>query len=97
MPRAPSLKDPDLFARGAFGAVVDMATGSVTQLSQHSTLAYFNPGCGDDEHAVLSLQRGGDEGESPAQTRMVTMDTATAGARYPAERLKRLLLLETHT
>src|SRR5215218_9740676 len=43
-----------LFDRGAFAAVVDLATGDVTKLSTQVTIAYFNPGCGTGETAVLT-------------------------------------------
>ncbi|UGS26564.1 hypothetical protein K8F61_18420 [Microbacterium resistens] len=46
--------DEVLFTRGAFGAVVEVDTGSVTELGRGFSLAYFNPGCGQDDHAVFS-------------------------------------------
>jgi hypothetical protein len=44
----------DLFDRGGFTAVVDLDTGAVTPLPVHTSLAYFNPGCGSDEQAALT-------------------------------------------
>jgi hypothetical protein len=43
-----------LFDRGAFAAVVDLADGRVVKLRPHVSLAYFNPGCGTGETAVLT-------------------------------------------
>jgi len=45
---------PDLFERGGFTAVVDLLTGAVTKLALRTSLAYFNPGCGAGETAVLT-------------------------------------------
>lgn len=50
---------PELFARGAFAAVVDIASGAVTKLKDQVTLAYFNPGCGAD--GTVALTQGADE------------------------------------
>ncbi|WP_234390326.1 hypothetical protein [Streptomyces sp. MMG1533] len=55
------------FQQGAFAAVVDLADGTVTKLPQLVSLAYFNPGCGDGEQAVLSRPQG--EG-----TQLLTVD-----------------------
>ncbi|MEU8319712.1 SGNH/GDSL hydrolase family protein [Nonomuraea sp. NPDC048881] len=44
----------ELFARGAFAAVVDVKTGQVTKLYDQVSMAYFNPGCGAGEKAVLT-------------------------------------------
>ncbi|MFE0019371.1 hypothetical protein [Amycolatopsis sp. NPDC059021] len=65
---------PDLFDRGGFSAVVDLAAGTVTKLGARSSLAYFNPGCGTGEQAVLT-QLGG---ETIGKTRLVNID-ATVG------------------
>ncbi|MEU3374287.1 SGNH/GDSL hydrolase family protein [Streptomyces sp. NPDC006660] len=65
---------PELMEHGAFAAVVDLADGKVTKLADTVTLAYFNPGCGTGESAVLT-QIGSDKA---AQTRLLTVDTATA-------------------
>ncbi|MFH8991095.1 hypothetical protein [Streptomyces sp. NPDC017940] len=37
---------PDLMARGAFTAVLNLASGQVTKLPFQATLGYFSPGCG---------------------------------------------------
>jgi hypothetical protein len=64
--------DPALMERGAFTAVVDLASGRVTKLAEQSTLAYFSPGCGSGERAVLTQV--GDDGSG---TRLVTVDAAS--------------------
>jgi lysophospholipase L1-like esterase len=46
-----------LFHGGAFTATVDLDTGAVTKLPLLSTLAYFSPGCGAGETAVISQFR----------------------------------------
>lgn len=71
----------ELFARGGYTAVVDLVTGVVTDLPVRTTLAYFNPGCGTGETAVLT-QGGGDE---LAQTRVVTVDAAKRKLGKPIE------------
>ncbi|AUG78594.1 hypothetical protein CFP65_3814 [Kitasatospora sp. MMS16-BH015] len=66
--------DATLFARGGFAAVVDLESGVVTKLAVNASLAYYSPGCGAGEQAVLT-QSGGDD--KPG-TRLVTVD-ATSG------------------
>ncbi|MFD3503548.1 hypothetical protein [Streptomyces sp. NPDC058678] len=61
------INDQQGFQQGAFAAVVDLADGTVTKLPQLVSLAYFNPGCGDGEQAVLSRPQG--EG-----TQLLTVD-----------------------
>ncbi|WP_405942981.1 hypothetical protein [Streptomyces sp. NBC_00207] len=65
---------PELMARGAFTAVVDLDSGAVTKLDRQASLAYFSPGCGTGETAVLT-QAGGD---TRNQTRLLTVDAAGA-------------------
>jgi len=48
-----------LTRRGGSTAVVDLATGAVRKLPIHTSLAYFNPGCGAGEVATLTQE--GDE------------------------------------
>lgn len=64
---------PELLERGGFATVVDLTDGKVTKLPDTVTLAYFNPGCGTGETAVLT-QIGSDK---DAQTRLLTVDTTT--------------------
>ncbi|WP_319685532.1 SGNH/GDSL hydrolase family protein [Streptomyces sp. ME19-01-6] len=65
---------PELMERGGFAAVVDLTKGKVTKLADTVSLAYFNPGCGTGETAVLTQV--GDEKSN--QTRLLTVDTTTA-------------------
>jgi hypothetical protein len=63
-----------LFDRGAFAAVVDLATGTVTKLDVTVSLAYYDPGCGKGETAVLTQSGAVDLG----RTRLHVVDTTTA-------------------
>ncbi|WP_266925452.1 hypothetical protein [Streptomyces sp. NBC_00201] len=60
--------DQQGFQEGAFAAVVDLTDGRVTKLPELVSIAYFNPGCGDGEQAVLSRPQG--DG-----TQLLTVDT----------------------
>jgi hypothetical protein len=62
-----------LFDRGAFVAVVDLTDGHVTKLDTTVSLAYYNPGCGTGETAVLTQSGVVDFGI----TRLHTVDTTT--------------------
>ncbi|MEU6352797.1 hypothetical protein ABZ896_26295 [Streptomyces sp. NPDC047072] len=57
------------FDQGAFAAVVNLDDGTVTKLPELVSLAYYNPGCGDGERAVLSRPKG--DG-----TELLTLDAA---------------------
>ncbi|UKL05858.1 MULTISPECIES: GDSL-type esterase/lipase family protein [unclassified Streptomyces] len=71
---------PDLMARGAFTAAVDLNSGEVTKLPFQASLAYFSPGCGDGERAVLSQFT--DENTSDrSETRLITVDVRTGGTQ----------------
>ncbi|MGW2860127.1 golvesin C-terminal-like domain-containing protein [Streptomyces sp. NPDC001205] len=72
---------PELMARGAFTAVVDLDTGRVTKLNRQASLAYFSPGCGTDESAVLT-QSGGEDKNT---TRLLKVNAATASLGKPLE------------
>ncbi|MEV4377329.1 SGNH/GDSL hydrolase family protein [Streptosporangium sp. NPDC049644] len=63
---------PHLFSRGAFAAIIDVDTGEVTKLKQQTSLAYYNPGCGSGDQAVLT--QGTIEGR--ASTGLLRIDTA---------------------
>ncbi|WP_433077795.1 hypothetical protein ACQP1P_35510 [Dactylosporangium sp. CA-052675] len=67
--------DDNLFDRGAFSAVVDLDTGAVTKLPTLSTLAYFSPGCGAGDTAVLTRFRA-DEAKGITETRLSVVDAA---------------------
>ncbi|MGP4009901.1 golvesin C-terminal-like domain-containing protein [Streptomyces sp. 4N124] len=73
---------PELMARGAFTALVDLTTGTVTKLPFQASLAYFSPGCGDGEQAVFTQLSY--EGDAKQQTRLVTVDAVTGKASTPA-------------
>jgi len=62
--------DPRLFDAGAWGAVVDMASGEVTQLGRGFSLAYFDPGCGAGNDVVMTAFT------EDAQTRLVRVDAS---------------------
>ncbi|MEV0845435.1 hypothetical protein AB0J21_06010 [Streptomyces sp. NPDC049954] len=70
---------PQLMARGAFTAVVDLNSGEVRKLATLASLSYYNPGCGDGEEAVLT-QSGGDD--LPG-TRLIRLDTVTGKVQPP--------------
>ncbi|MEV2255869.1 transglycosylase SLT domain-containing protein [Streptomyces sp. NPDC050147] len=72
---------PDLMARGAFTAVVDLTTGKVTKLPFQATLGYFSPGCGTSSKAVFS-QFTDDESKENA-TRLVTVDGQSGKTSKP--------------
>jgi hypothetical protein len=73
--------DVDLRLRGAFAAVVELATGRVTKLDVQVSLSHYNPGCGVGETAVLT--QSGDK-DLPG-TRLIRVDAAT-GKLSPAIR-----------
>jgi hypothetical protein len=52
-PRAFANKE-SIFLGGAWGAIVDLHDGSVTELGRGYTLAYFNPGCGGGTFAAFT-------------------------------------------
>lgn len=72
---------PDLFERGGFTAVVDLESGAVKKLPVQSTLAYYSPGCGSGERAVLS-QHGT---ETLGKTRLLEVDAAAGTVAAPIE------------
>ncbi|MEV4705295.1 hypothetical protein [Actinoplanes sp. NPDC049316] len=77
--------DATLFNRGAFSAVVDLVTGDVHKLNVQTTLAYYNPGCGAGEKAVLT-QNSGDAEDEPAEvsgTRLFSVDATRGSVAAP--------------
>ena len=62
----------DTFDRGALAAVVDLDSGTVTKLPVTTTLAYFSPGCGTGETAVLTQANA-----KLGKTRLITVNAAT--------------------
>ncbi|MDW5327462.1 hypothetical protein [Plantactinospora sp. KLBMP9567] len=69
--------ETELFDRGGFTAVIDMRNGETVKLPVQSSIAYFNPGCGATEEAVLT--QGGDE--DLGRTRLIRVDTRSAVVR----------------
>jgi hypothetical protein len=76
-PRAFS-NDVQLMERGGFVAVVEVESGQVDRLSVRASLAYFNPGCGAGERAVLTQLRGSDQLDVDLATRLLVVDAARA-------------------
>ncbi|WP_103513201.1 SGNH/GDSL hydrolase family protein [Streptomyces sp. SM13] len=72
---------PELMTRGAFTAVIDLVTGEVKKLAVQSSLAYFSPGCGRGEEAVVSQFT--DDSSPERTTRLVTVDARAAKAADP--------------
>ncbi|MFB6553249.1 SGNH/GDSL hydrolase family protein [Streptomyces sp. NPDC056405] len=72
---------PELMTRGAFTAVVDLTDGRVTKLPVHSSLAYFSPGCGRNETAVLSQFT--DDSAPERKTRLITVDAQSGTPAKP--------------
>ncbi|MBR8639078.1 hypothetical protein KEF29_06455 [Streptomyces tuirus] len=70
--------EPQLMERGGFAAVVDLTSGKVTKLADTVTLAYFDPGCGTGETAVLT-QVGDDRDD---RTRLLTVNTVTGAVTH---------------
>ncbi len=73
--------ESDLFDRGGFTATVDLESGEVTKLPVQSSLAYYNPGCGTGESAVVT-QEGVD---SLGRTRLLELDAAAGKLGTPVE------------
>jgi hypothetical protein len=78
---------PELMDRGGYAAVVDLTSGVVTKLGPGASLAYYNPGCGVDETAVVSRLEEQNGGRS--ETWLGVVDTATGRlarkARVPGQ------------
>uniref|UniRef100_A0AAU2GRV6 SGNH/GDSL hydrolase family protein n=2 Tax=Streptomyces TaxID=1883 RepID=A0AAU2GRV6_9ACTN len=72
---------PDLMSRGAFTAVVELTTGKITKLPVQASLAYFSPGCGTGETALLS--QFSDERMAGNATRLVAVDTTSGRTEAP--------------
>jgi len=64
----------DGFQRGGLVAIVDLNSGAVTKLPMRASLAYYNPGCGVGEDAVVTenFYQGG-----KYVSRLMTVDAAT--------------------
>ncbi|WP_019813823.1 golvesin C-terminal-like domain-containing protein [Saccharomonospora saliphila] len=66
--------EKNLMRRGAFTATVDLTDGTVTKLPVQTSLAYFNPGCGEGDEVLLTQGRG----EQQSRTRLLRLDAPTA-------------------
>ncbi|MFD7996473.1 hypothetical protein ACFV3Q_33225 [Streptomyces mexicanus] len=75
---------PELMARGAFTAVVDLTSGKATKLPFTASLAYFSPGCGNGESAVFTQLSY--EGDRAQRTRLISVDTHTGRQDAPLTR-----------
>ena len=73
-PREWSNQGP-LMLRGGYVAIVDLVTGAVDKLSVRSSLAYFSPGCGDGERAVLTQARLTEEAGGASRTRLIVVNS----------------------
>ncbi|HLJ98451.1 MAG TPA: hypothetical protein VKU39_00935, partial [Streptosporangiaceae bacterium] len=68
------VNDENTFREGGLVAVVDLDTGTVTKLPVRASLAYYDPGCGAGENAVITQNfYAGDDYVS----RLMTVDAAT--------------------
>jgi hypothetical protein len=76
-PRAFTNKQ-ELSARGGFTAVVDLDSGAVSKLDVQTSMAYFNPGCGAGETAVLTQEGVEDQAATRGRTRLMRVDAAKA-------------------
>lgn len=70
---------PELMARGGFTAVVDLVSGAIRKLPVLASLSYYNPGCGNDDTAVLT-QSGTDDRPG---TRLLHLDARTGRTTTP--------------
>ncbi|WP_308297226.1 MULTISPECIES: GDSL-type esterase/lipase family protein [unclassified Streptomyces] len=72
---------PELMTRGAFTAVVNLNSGAVTKLPVQSSLAYFSPGCGRGETAVVSQFTDDDSKENAS--RLLRVDARSGQTSSP--------------
>ncbi|MEV6304579.1 endonuclease/exonuclease/phosphatase family protein [Actinoplanes sp. NPDC051861] len=73
--------DAVLADRGGYTAVVDLNSGAVRRLPVRASLAYFNPGCGAGDDAVLTQAGDTDLG----RTRLIRVNARTGARRAPIE------------
>ncbi|GGL13481.1 hypothetical protein GCM10012284_55270 [Mangrovihabitans endophyticus] len=79
---------PALFDRGGFTAVVDLVSARVTKVALRASLAYFNPGCGTGETAVvtqLGASNGDEQTKLSGRSRLFRLDAAAAKLSAPTE------------
>ena len=68
---------PDELGSGALAAVVNLATGAVTPVAAGVSIAYFDPGCGTGQDAVLTQGGWAPRAGQVDQTRLMMLDAAT--------------------
>jgi hypothetical protein len=69
---------PDALGYGALAAVVNLSTGKVTQLGAGVSIAYFDPGCGTGQSAVLTQGgTGASPYSGPVDTSLMVLNAAT--------------------
>ncbi|WHT19450.1 SGNH/GDSL hydrolase family protein [Crossiella sp. CA-258035] len=71
----------ELFDRGGFTAIVDLESGQVRKLPLLASLAYYNPGCGAGETAVLTQ----DGTEHSGKIRLLQVDAAQGVLSKPVD------------
>lgn len=71
-PRA-ATNDEAAFSGGANAAIVDLRSGEVTELGTGYTIAYFNPGCGEDDTVTITRLE-----PEEGLTRVAVLDARTA-------------------
>jgi hypothetical protein len=74
-----------LYLRGGFVAVVDMGSGEVHKLPVQGNLAYYNPGCGAGEQAIVTASRFPEESGKAMATRLFRIDAGTRRVEEPIE------------
>ncbi len=75
---------PDALDRGALAAVVNLSDGKVTPIGAGVSIAYFNPGCGTGQDAVLTQGGWGTSMEVGRAdvTRLMMVSAVTGKIRY---------------
>ena len=71
-PRA-ATNDEGGFSGGGYAAIVDLRSGDVTELGTGYTIAYYNPGCGEDDTVTITRLE-----PEEGVTRVAVVDAQTA-------------------
>ncbi|MFE0703866.1 hypothetical protein [Streptomyces sp. NPDC058872] len=69
---------PGATYRGAFAAVVRLSDGKVTEVAEGVQLAYYSPGCGEDDRVLFSTSSATDT--DAGETTVIEADAATGRA-----------------
>ncbi|WP_127501686.1 hypothetical protein [Actinoplanes solisilvae] len=69
---AMAVNKPAMVKAGGFAAVVEVATGKVTQVASRVELAYYNPACGPTDRVLLTRSLG----QHDEQTELIAVDAA---------------------